>query len=65
MPAPKPVAALVFGKPVKAPSPAGPAPEDSNEELVELAKMAFPGAKVDVDALKEFIHACIDKGYDE
>lgn len=57
--------ALVFGEPTKAPSPAGPVEDEASAELAELAAVAFPGTKVDLAALKELIHACIDGGYAE
>ncbi len=53
--------ALVLGVPKEAPSPAGPEDMDGSGDYSELASMAFPGVKVNIAALKELIHACLEK----
>lgn len=63
MAAPKTGIALVFGKPKGEPMPAGPASEDAEADIAELAALAFPGVQVDAAALKELIHACMETEY--
>ena len=37
--------------------------EGVGPELQELADRAFPDSAVDVAALKEFVHLCMERGY--